>query len=80
MEEMNEAISKIETSDITKIARSCGALFDMADNLKDQFAGVKLRGFTDNALAQIVNGNRQFVHKNVFEDCTAATSAELRKS
>ena len=78
MSTMNEAIEEITTENVRKVARRCGALFDLNDSLAEQYSGVKLRGFTVKG-AEEVKIDGDFKYRNVFEGEGTETSVELRK-
>ena len=77
MAEMDKAICVINTDVVRKIARRCGALFELENSLEEQFKGVKLRGFTDGSV--IKDGQKLFNYKNVFAGVSADRSHDLRK-
>ena len=79
MSSMNEAISEITTVTVQKVARRCGALFDLHRSLEEQFRGVKLRGYTVGG-AEEVRLDEQYNYRNVFEGVGEENSVEVRRS
>ena len=78
MAEMNKAIRVINTAAVRKIAKRCGALFELENSLQEEFKDVKLRGFTSGSVVN--NGRKEFIYKNVFEGESPEESQGLRKN
>ena len=78
MSTMNEAIAAITTDTVRKIARRCGAMFELNPSLEMQFSKVKLRGYTVMASEEVrVDGD--FNYRNVFEGVGVEASKRMRK-
>ena len=75
---MNEAVSVISTEDVRKIAKRCGAIFELHPSLEQQFNGVKLRGYTVEGIEQ-VSSTGVFQYRNVFEGFDEEKSVKMRK-
>ena len=61
MAEMDKAIRVINTASVRKIAKRCGALFELENSLEEEFKDVKLRGFTSGSVVN--NGRKEFIYK-----------------